>query len=291
MSNEALERGACPLCSVAGTPTGITENGFRLERCGRCRLLFVSPRPRDAEIRAIYEHDAAHTASRQLLARSRDPQAVAHARYTLRLLRPHQQRGMLLEIGAGAGLFMNEARRAGYAITAVEPNPVQAVFMAKTFGIQAITAALGSEALEDRRFDVVYHCNVLSHFPDPVAALALIRSRLRPGGILLMETGNFADVDPRFYRVIARTERFQLPDHLYFFGERSLRLLLERTGFAVRRMHRYSRIAEKHSPRLLQALHLGRLAYRFQFLMTYRIGRWLPKRGRPQTLIVVAAAR
>jgi hypothetical protein len=105
-----------------------------------------------------------------------------------------------------------------------------------------------------------------------------------------METGNFADVSPRFYPLIRRTERFQLPDHLFFFGERSLHLLLEQTGFTLRALHRYSRIAEKRALPLLYMARLGRLGHRLAFVMTYRLGRWLPTRGRPQTLIVVAAA-
>ena len=282
-------RALCALCGVPGTPTEVVENGFRLERCNSCRLLFVSPRPEEEEIAAIYEHDAGDVRARQSLARTRAPHAVAHALHTLHLLRPHHARGSLLEIGAGSGLFLNEARRAGYTIAAVEPNPLQTAFMAETFDIQCVPARFGPETLQGECFDVIYHCNVMSHFPNPVETLAQIRSRLRPGGVLLMETGNFADVHPRFYPLIARTERFQLPDHLYFFGEQSLRLLLKRSGFRLRAMHRYSRIGEKCGPPLLDRARLGRFARRFQFALTYRLGRWLPKRGRPQTLIVVAA--
>ena len=281
----------CVLCKLAGTPTEIAENGFTLVRCGNCGLLFVSPRPREEDILAIYEHDAAHTGMRQLIAKDRASHAVAHARHTLRLLRNHRSKGRLLEIGAGGGLFLSEARQAGYAVTAIEPNPQQADFIAETFGIRCVTEPLGPETLKGEVFDVIYHCNVLSHFPNPVETLNVIRSRLRPGGVLLMETGNFADVNPRFYRLIARTEHFQLPDHLYFFGERSLRILLEQTGFVLRNVHRYSRIPEKRGPSALRKLHLGWTVTPAQFLLTYRLGHWFPKRGRPQTVIVVAAPK
>jgi SAM-dependent methyltransferase len=279
----------CILCKVEGTPTDIAENGFALRRCPSCGLLFVSPRPEDDDIQAIYEHDAAHTAARQILAKSRDPEAVAHARHTLRLLRPYQPGGDLLEIGAGAGIFLNEARRAGYRIAAIEPNPLQASFMKETFGIDCVAAPFKPETLGNAAFDVVYHCNVLSHFSNPVEALALIRRHLRPGGVLVMETGNFADVHPRFHPLIVRTERFQLPDHLFFFGHRSLRLLLEQTGFTLRALHRHSRVAEKVALPLLRKMRLGRVAGRLGFFLTYRLGRRLPKSGRPQTVIVIAS--
>jgi len=291
MSERPRVHVTCVLCKVAGTPTEIVENGFTLARCNNCGLLFVSPRPLDGDILAIYEHDAPHTEMQQLIARTRASHAVAHARHTLRLLRNHRVGGSLLEIGPGGGLFLNEARQAGYAIAAVEPNPVQAAFMAETFGIRCTTEPLGPETLKGELFDVIYHCNVLSHFPDPVQTLGVIKSRLRPGGILLMETGNFADVDRRFYRLIAATERFQLPDHLHFFGERSLRILLEQTGFILRKMYRYSRVPEKCGPSALHALRLGWTVKRAQFFLTYRLGRWFPKRGRPQTIIVVAAPK
>ena len=54
---------------------------------------------------------------------------------------------------------------------------------------------------------------------------------LKPDGLLVFETGNIADVDRKYMKYFSQ---FSYPDHLFFFGEQSLNILLERTGFAMR---------------------------------------------------------
>ena len=56
-------------------------------------------------------------------------------------------------------------------------------------------------------FDVVYGRFLLTHLPDPAAALANMRERLVPGGVLVVEdidcTGHFCEPDsPAFRRFV-----------------------------------------------------------------------------------------
>lgn len=277
----------CILCQDRMCELAWEENGHGALRCVACGLIQVCPLPPPESVRAIYEHDAAQTASRQLLAKARAPHALAHARHLLSLLAPFRPGGRLLELGPGGGLFLREAAAAGYTVTGLEPNPVQAAFIQQELGLTCVQASLG-EALLQERFDVVVHVNVLSHLRDPLASLSALRALLVDDGIMLLETGNFGDVDHRWYPLIAATERFQLPDHLFFFGEAALCTLLSRAGFEVLAVFRYSRVPEKRLPPLLRALGLRRLAERLRFFWTYRLGALAPKRGRPQTLIVLA---
>lgn len=277
----------CLLCAQPLATLGFEENGHRALRCTDCGLIQVCPLPPPEAVAAVYEHDAAHTASRQLLAKNRAPHAVAHARHLLRLLRPHRASGRLLELGPGGGLFLREAQAAGYTVHGLEPNPIQAAFIQQEFGIACTNAALG-DATFANRFDLAVHINVLSHLREPLESMRALRDLLTDDGILLLETGNFGDVHPRWYPLIAATERYQLPDHLFFFGESSLRTLLTRAGFDVLAVHRYSRVPEKRIPALLRRFGLRRLAERLRFFWTYTLGAWVPKQGRPQTLVVVA---
>lgn len=278
----------CPLCAEHSGSIAIEENGFLGRRCETCGLIYVSPRPPPADILGIYEHDASQTQARQHVAKTRAPYALAHDQHLLGILRAHVASGAVLEIGAGGGLFLHEARAAGFQVAAIEPNAVLAAFMRERFDIPCETTPLHPGSFGGRRFDAIVHCNVLSHFDDPVAALATMAEHLNPGGCLVMETGNFADVDPKYHALIARSERFQLPEHLTFFGERALDSLVRRAGFTPVEVLRYSRVPEKRAPAILRALGLGRWSDRLRYFFKYILGSWAPKRGRPQTLIVVA---
>ena len=74
--------------------------------------------------------------------------------------------------------------------------------------------------------------NVLSHVPDPAAEFDQCRRNLLHGGVLVLETGNAAEVAP------TRVGHFGAPEHVWHFSESTLRSLLEKCGFAQIRVVR-----------------------------------------------------
>jgi len=296
----------CILCGGAGNRVVIEENGYQGRRCDACGIIFVSPRPSLEDISAIYASDTAHVSSAHQVRPSVGGRL--HARHTLRLLRRYRKSGRLVEIGAGGGHFLTEARSAGYEVSGVETNPVPRDHI-RSLGI-ACTDNLEADC------DIVYACDVLSHFYDPESEIRDIHAHLRKAGLLVLETGNLGDVEERYY---SRFSKFQYPDHLFFFGERALRDLLGRTGFRVVSVSRYNILPNlsifRAKERIRRAFgaqeRVGRAAggaasqtampqpsaagswQRDAFdisihLTRYEMGRILPKRGRPQTIIVVA---
>lgn len=230
-----LSQLTCIFCDIAGNDVVIEENGYVGIRCPRCCLIYTSPRPALNEIKDLYGHDEAHVSAGSHIA----AEAIKrlYARHHLKVMAPFLNNGSILDVGAGAGFFLDEARRAGMEPFALEFNPMQAEFIRNALGIPCEEAPLGEGVFGGKRFDVVYHCDVISHFVDPVADLRATHSLLKEGGILAFETGNLPEVDRKYYRFFSR---FQYPDHLFFFSVENLRQLLEKTGFDLLAVHRYS---------------------------------------------------
>ncbi len=222
---------------------------------------------------------------------------------------------------------MYEARKKGFDVHGIELNPVQARFIRHTMGIPCEEKSLGICSFGRKKFDVVFHSDVVSHFHDPIAEFRKIYRKTRPGGLLIFETGNFGDVDERYYSAYTR---FQLPDHLFFFGERNLVDLLRLSGFELVRIRRYSILTQlsimKYILLLRRLLRPAKylLVWTFSriggemlrghypvgwahrprfggfrrvfafvcfyatYLIRYPLGSILPKNGRPQTVIVTA---
>jgi SAM-dependent methyltransferase len=229
-----------PSCVICGCPRSaplVSENSFTGYQCAECGLIFVSPRPSREEIDEVYRGGEAYLSPEWFLGGREAVASKLRARRDVRLVQRHAAGGSLLEIGPGRGTFLAAARRSGFDVLGVELNPLQASYIREERGIPCVESLDAAEDLGAERFDVIYHRDVLSHFYDPQAEMERLRALLKPGGLHIFETGNLADVEQRYLKLI---KSFQYPDHLFFYGERSLRMLLDQAGFSHIHTYRWS---------------------------------------------------
>jgi SAM-dependent methyltransferase len=80
----------------------------------------------------------------------------------------------------------------------------------------------------DARFDVISMIEVIEHLPDPLDALQRVVRLLKPGGLLLLTTGN---LESPVARRLGIHYRYCAPEiHVSLFNPRSLARLYERVG-------------------------------------------------------------
>jgi SAM-dependent methyltransferase len=245
-----MEDVACIFCGIGNHPVLIEQEGYFGRRCPQCGLIYLSPRPSRNEIADLYGHDLAHTGARSHI--SAEYEKRLFARHHLRLIKKFVRgRGKILEIGAGAGFFLDEARKAGFEPFALEINPVYTGYLQDVIKIAVENKTLSAASFPDEEFDVIYHCDVISHFYDPLSEFNEMNRKLKMGGLLVFETGNLVDVDERFYPYYPS---FQFPDHLYFFGRENIKELMRRTGFEIVKEYRYSILPQIRFRRLLMRI-------------------------------------
>ena len=93
------------------------------------------------------------------------------ARLKAKWMATHCPKGRLIEVGCGESSFLKAARELGYDISGMDPHPGRAESVSKQLGITVEQAFVEDDAIPPGGFDVVYHCDLLSHFPDPLRAL------------------------------------------------------------------------------------------------------------------------
>ena len=225
----------CIFCGTLSDHIAIEENGYQGKRCQNCGLIYISPRPSLNEIIDLYGHDDAHITAESHIAD--DFAKRLYAKHHLKIINSVAKEGRLLEVGAGAGYFLDEARNIGFEPYGLEFNPVQANFVRNELNIPCEESPLDHSVFAGKKFDVVYHCDVISHLFDPIADFRQMNQRMKDEAILVFETGNLGEVDPKYFDDI---DCFQYPDHLFFFGTENLVKLLKQTGFELVNIHRYS---------------------------------------------------
>lgn len=138
--------------------------------------------------------------------------------------------GKLLELGCAYGFFLSEARDR-YECLGVEMAP-SAVAFARSRGLEVIEGSLREQILTERGpFDAVAMLDCIEHLPAPDQTVALLARGLRPGGYIVITTG---DWDSALARLTNANWRLMTPpQHLFFFSRKTLTALLERNGFEV----------------------------------------------------------
>lgn len=214
----------CIFCNTHRNLVVIEENGYTGKKCSQCALIYISPRPTRPEVLSFYEGNHAYVSAETHI--SGEISRRLYARHNLGIISRYAKAGTLLELGAGAGYFIDEARKKGFEVYGIELNSIQADFIRNVLAIPCEEHPLGESSFGGKSFDIIYHCDLLSHFYDPIAEFRMIHGKLSAGGLLVFETGNLGDVKERYYRVYTE---FQYPDHLFFFwGEKPPRTA--RTG-------------------------------------------------------------
>ena len=141
---------------------------------------------------------------------------------------------------------MSAFMQAGYEVVGIEPDPAARVLATKIGTVFEGTVEALPDAIAGRQFDVVLLSHVLEHCIDPTAALKNVKSLLAPGGTAIIETPNNAALGfemhgPGWFFA-------DIPRHLQFFTENSLRLALADAGLHVARAI-YTGYTRQFSPR------------------------------------------
>ena len=145
----------------------------------------------------------------------------------IRKLRPS---GRLLEIGCAYGFFLHEAKR--YFDVAGIELAEDAVAHCRRNGLNVSTGVV-SEALLDRigPIDVVVMLDVIEHLPEPHETLARCAKFLKPGGLIVLTTGDFGSPAARWAGSSWRL--MTPPQHLWFFTTESFRRWAPQTDLRV----------------------------------------------------------
>jgi hypothetical protein len=139
-------------------------------------------------------------------------------------------RGKLLDVGAAAGFFVDEAARAGWDAEGIDIAPHMVEWGRRQLGVPL---RVGDISLADERgaYEVVTMWDYIEHSLDPARDLARSNELLATHGIVALSTG---DIDSLVARMSGSRWHLLTPrHHNFFFGARTLVDLLGRSGFDV----------------------------------------------------------
>jgi SAM-dependent methyltransferase len=210
--------------------------GMRLVRCRSCGTERIDPRPGPALLARHY--DGAYYREGYLPFEERRRADFGRRLDELERFRPVRRARRegrsprCLDVGAGIGLFMVEARGRGYEIQGIEPSADGRELAAERHGLQLMEGwtTAGSS------FDLVTLWDVLGHVEDPLELLRESRRRLPMEGGLVLKLPNFRSAWHRARIWMSGRRRANLlhaPTVIWRFHRAGALRILRRCGFQL----------------------------------------------------------
>ena len=148
--------------------------------------------------------------------------------------------GKLLDVGCAGGVFLDEARRAGFEVAGIELNASQAQAARDRFGVPVVTERIEDVAHShwEDYFDVVTVLDCLEHLPQPLEAVRKISRWMQSGGHLLIRGPLSNSVLAAFRSSLRRAVGIPMllpgyPLDANMFNKRSLSAMLDVVGIDV----------------------------------------------------------
>lgn len=159
-------------------------------------------------------------------------QAAKHEQYRLKPILERVKEGSFLEIGPWIGLTAYSARKAGFAVSALELNQ-DCVDLMRRSGIDAVQTDDPARTLSgiDRQFDVVALWHSIEHLPRPWEVIDAAARKVAPGGVLFVAAPNPESAQMRVYK--DRWFHLDAPRHLYFLSADLVQDISEQAGLTL----------------------------------------------------------
>jgi len=138
------------------------------------------------------------------------------------------RKGKILDVGAGLGYFVREARKEGWMAEGIEPSEAASYFAKKSLSLNLIQTDW-EDYFPKKKFEAAAIIHTLEHVSHPVRFLKKLSGFLTRSGIILIEVPN---VKAPLAKIRGKGN-FDPQSHKYYFSLSTLSRILEVAGYKV----------------------------------------------------------
>lgn len=258
----------CPWCDSEKTQMHLwvkdlflTNEAFEIHECLKCGLLFTEPRPKPEEIGKYYQSDEyySHQENKSgVIPRIYETIKNINLKKKYQMATKGLANGKMLEIGCGAGDFLQSMEEHGWICTGIEPSE-----KAKEIARKKVKAELLNPEeitkLESESFDLITMWHVLEHVDDLKEEIKQLQRLLKKGGRLVLALPNFKSADAQYYKEYWAA--YDVPRHLNHFCRESINnifktseLKMQKTDKLIWDAYYISYMSEKYKNKSLPLL-------------------------------------
>jgi SAM-dependent methyltransferase len=211
---------ACKMCGNTDLTKIATADGSDIFKCGNDGLVFRNIAMQPEELQTQHARLTPSDLDwlpgrRKLLAKYAD------------IIKRYKRGGSLLDLGCAIGLFFENFDRSDWRLHGQDVSP-ERVNIAQEKGLAKVACgALRDIRYADRAFDAITVLDCVQYIPDLNGEFKELHRILKDDGILALEI-------PGYWAAwTLRARGLWGPNRLYFLSPRTVRYLLESTGFRI----------------------------------------------------------
>lgn len=224
------------------------EGTFSYVRCPMCGLVYMNPQVVPEDIERLYPSDYAphSTAAKGAAAVIRSSynrlmkapvisqfiRWVTNVKITNDVYRQLDENSRILDVGCGAGAFLNRVKaEKGCKVYGVDISEAAVETAKNSFGLDIFKGTIAEAPFKDGSFDVITAWWYLEHVPDPHATAAKISSLLKNDGFCIIGVPNYESFNAKVFK--DKWYHLDCPRHLCIWTPSSMKRLLEQHNLTV----------------------------------------------------------
>ena len=221
----------CRNCNSTDTSFQYRARAYAIHKCTNCQYYQIAKPPASNQIKAIY--------SKEYFEKGKYVDDYAAKKEQARRLKLIKRAGIkngskILDFGMASGDFCRSAQD-DYKMHGVDISE-DAINKAKEelpdIADYLFCSDIHGLPFEDNYFDGIVLWDVIEHLQFPQLAISKLKTKLKPGGILLFSTPDIGALSAKLMK--DRWHFMTPPEHLGFFSIKSAKILIERHGFEVK---------------------------------------------------------
>lgn len=228
----------CRICTKLSDveKVGIVSNQYQLVRCAGCGTVLAETLQARVHLSAVYDdlfsNDVVYKMHRddyETVLSGRLPFSWRRTIIMNRVKKMTQGRDMV-EIGGGTGVFGYSALKSGWNYQGYDISSVAVEFARKLSLRVSLFDANMAPPIDPASCDVIVMWEVVEHVWQLGKYLKTIRNGLRPNGVFVFSTPNFANIN--YQKNISKgLQASSPPVHVNFFSSESIKKVLYTNGF------------------------------------------------------------
>jgi len=218
--------GPCPICSVPGHPLERVPPATYFA-CPVCETHYQHPMPTIDQMHAYVQGEYSRGVYSDYVSAARLKELTFSQR--ARAVVARAGTGLLLDVGASCGFFIEQALAVGFDAYGVELSSQAVANAPAEIGRRITVGDVNVLSVDKAQFDVITAFDIIEHVFDPVLFLTSLREVARPGTWIVITTPDAG----HFLRFVLRAHwpMYQPMQHTVLFSKRGLLLALVRAGY------------------------------------------------------------